>query len=44
MREFVKLYFKDKDGISYIAEVFHAPSYEVLYGKMTELMKTAVSK
>jgi len=38
------LYFKDKDGISYIAEVFHAPTYEVLYGKMTELMKTAVSK
>lgn len=38
------LYFKDKDGVSYIAEVFHAPSYEVLYGKMTELMKTAVSE
>lgn len=38
------LYFKDKDGTSYIAEVFHAPTYEVLYGKMTELMKKAVSK
>lgn len=38
------LYFKDKAGYSYIAEVFHAPSYEILYGKMTELMKTAVSK
>lgn len=38
------LYFKDEDGIAYIAEVFHAPSYEVLYGKMTELMKIAASK
>ena len=37
------LYFKDAKGASYIAEVFHAPSYEVLYGKMTELMKQAVS-
>ena len=38
------LYFKDKNGVSYIAEVFHAPTYEVLYGKMTELMKLAVSE
>ncbi len=38
------LYFKDKDGVSYIAEVFHAPTYEVLYGKMTELMRFAVSE
>ena len=38
------LFFKDKEGVSYIAEVFHAPSYEILYGKMTELMKAAVSK
>jgi len=38
------LYFKDKEGRSYIAEVFHAPSYEILYGKMTELMNAAVSK
>lgn len=38
------LYFKDEDGRSYIAEVFHAPTYEVLYGKMTELMKIAVSE
>lgn len=38
------LYFKDKEGVSYIAEVFHAPTYEVLYGKMTELMKLAVSE
>jgi len=38
------LYFKRKDGTSYIAEVFHAPSYEVLYGKMTELMKKAASE
>lgn len=38
------LYFKDKSGYSYIAEVFHAPTYEVLYGKMTELMRAAVSK
>lgn len=37
------LYFKDAKGNSYIAEVFHAPTYEVLYGKMTELMKLAVS-
>ena len=38
------LYFKDEKGKSYIAEVFHAPSYEVLYGKLTELMKSVVSK
>ena len=38
------LYFKDDKGVSYIAEVFHAPTYEVLYGKMTELMKLAVSE
>lgn len=38
------LYFKDKDENFYIAEVFHAPTYEILYGKMTELMKRAVSK
>ncbi len=38
------LYFKTKDGTSYIAEVFHAPTYEILYGKMTELMKFAVSE
>ena len=36
------LYFKDGKGNSYIAEVFHAPSYEVLYGKMVELMKVAL--
>lgn len=35
------LYFKDEDENFYIAEVFHAPSYEVLYGKMVELMKHA---
>lgn len=34
------LYFKDVNENSYIAEVFHAPSYEVLYGKMVELMKS----
>ncbi len=33
------LYFKDSNGDFYIAEVFRAPSYEVLYGKMVELMK-----
>lgn len=38
------LYFKKKDGTSYIAEVFRAPSYEVLYSKMTELMRKAVSE
>lgn len=38
------LYFKDDDGVAYIAEVFHAPTYEVLYGKMTELMRFAVSE
>ena len=38
------LYVKDDKGVSYIAEVFHAPTYEVLYGKMTELMKLAVSE
>ena len=38
------LYFKRKDGTSYIAEVFHAPTYEVLYKKMTELMHAAVSE
>ncbi len=38
------LYFKSEDGTSYIAEVFHAPSYEVLYGKMTELMRIAASE
>lgn len=37
------LYFKDQKGSSYIAEVFHAPSYEVLYGTMVELMR-AVSQ
>lgn len=37
------LYFKDMAGNSYIAEVFQAPTYEVLYGKMVELMKFAVS-
>ncbi len=34
------LLFKDINGNTYIAEVFHAPSYEVLYGKMVELMKS----
>lgn len=34
------LYFKDVNENTYIAEVFHAPSYEVLYGKMVELMKS----
>lgn len=34
------LYFKDRNGTSYIAEVFHAPTYEALYGKMVELMKS----
>ena len=38
------LYFRDEDGESYIAEVFHAPTYEILYGKMSELMKLAVSE
>lgn len=38
------LYFKDADGISYIAEVFHAPSYEALYTKMVELMKIAATQ
>lgn len=38
------LYFKDASGKSYIAEVFHAPSYEVLYGKMVELMKTVAPR
>lgn len=37
------LYFKDAACNSYIAEVFQAPSYEVLYGKMVELMNLAVS-
>lgn len=34
------LYFKDRKGSSYIAEVFRAPTYEVLYGTMVELMKS----
>lgn len=34
------LYFKDNKGNSYIAEVFHAPSYETLYLKMIELMQS----
>ena len=34
------LYFKDAKGSSYIAEVFHAPSYEVLYSTMVELMQS----
>ncbi len=34
------LYFKDRNGSSYIAEVFGAPTYEALYGKMVELMRT----
>jgi len=38
------LYFKGKGGTPYIAEVFHAPTYEVLYTKMTELMRTAASE
>lgn len=38
------LYFKDNKGNSYVAEVFHAPTYEILYSKMTELMKKAVSE
>ena len=38
------LYFTDEEGESYIAEVFHAPTYEILYGKMSELMKLAVSE
>ncbi|MBE5930239.1 MAG: D-alanyl-D-alanine carboxypeptidase [Lachnospiraceae bacterium] len=37
------LYFKDEKGVSYIAEVFHAPTYEALYMKMTELMKQTAS-
>ncbi|MDD6034987.1 MAG: D-alanyl-D-alanine carboxypeptidase [Lachnospiraceae bacterium] len=37
------LYFKDEKGDLYIAEVFHAPTYEVLYGKMVDLMKIAAS-
>lgn len=35
------LYFKDQNGSSYIAEVFGAPTYEALYGKMVELLKMA---
>lgn len=38
------LYFKDKEEKYYIAEVFHAPSYEVLYGKMVELMKQVAAQ
>lgn len=38
------LYFKDKKENYYIAEVFHAPSYEVLYGKMVELMEQAAAQ
>ncbi len=38
------LYFKDNNGNSYIAEVFHASTYEELYSKMTELMKIAASE
>lgn len=34
------LYFKDEAGSSYIAEVFHAPSYEILYGTMVKLMRS----
>lgn len=37
------LYFRDGNGKAYIAEVFHAPTYEVLYGKMIELMQSVVS-
>lgn len=37
------LYFKDEAGSSYIAEVFQAPSYEVLYGTMVELMQSVSS-
>lgn len=38
------LLFKDTNGNTYIAEVFHAPSYEVLYGKMVELMKSVAPR
>ena len=38
------LFFKDDKGRAYIAEVFHAPTYEALYSKMTELMKMAASE
>lgn len=38
------LYFKDESERFYIAEVFHAPTYEVLYGKMVELMKQAAAQ
>jgi len=38
------LYFKDEEERFYIAEVFHAPSYEVLYGKMVELMNQAAAQ
>lgn len=38
------LFFKDTNGNTYIAEVFHAPSYEVLYGKMVELMKSVAPR
>lgn len=34
------LYFKDETGYYYIAEVFHAPSYEILYGTMIKLMQS----
>lgn len=37
------LYFKDLKGNYYIAEVFHAPTYETLYGTMTDLMLKAIS-
>lgn len=38
------LYFKYEDGSAYIAEVFHAPSYEALYSKMVELMKMVATQ
>lgn len=34
------IYFKDRNGTPYIAEVFRASSYDNLYGKLTELMES----
>lgn len=36
------IYFKDRNGTPYIAEVFRASSYDNLYGKLTELMESVI--
>lgn len=36
------LYFKNSEDKLFIAQVFHAPTYEGLYNKMTELMEETV--